>query len=104
MVELLKQPQYQPMNVVDQVMSIFAGTEGFLDDVPVRDVQRFEADFLRYMREEKSEVRDLLGRERQLSDEVVSQLTASLNEFKARWQSGAGATPTSAPEAVAAGA
>ena len=46
MVELLKQPQYQPMNVVDQVMSIYAGTEGFLDDVPVKEVQRWEAEFL----------------------------------------------------------
>ena len=43
MVELLKQPQYQPMDVVDQVMSIYAGTEGYLDDVPVKEVSRWEA-------------------------------------------------------------
>ncbi len=47
MVELLKQPQYQPMDVVDQVMSIYAGSEGFLDDVPVKEVSRWEAEFLR---------------------------------------------------------
>ena len=46
MVELLKQPQYQPMDVVDQVMSIYAGSEGYLDEVPVKEVQRWEAEFL----------------------------------------------------------
>ena len=61
MVELLKQPQYQPMDVVDQVMSIYAGTEGYLDDVPVKEVSRWEAEFLRFMREQKPEVRDRLA-------------------------------------------
>ncbi len=95
MVELLKQPQYQPMNVIDQVMSIYAGSEGFLDDVPIREVQRFEREFLRFMREEKKEVRDLLAREKKLSDQVISGLKASLNEFKARWRpaSAAAAAP-----------
>src|SRR5450631_2986674 len=46
MVELLKQPQYQPMDAVDQVMSIFAGAEGYLDEVPVKEVQRWEKEFL----------------------------------------------------------
>jgi F-type H+-transporting ATPase subunit alpha len=92
MVELLKQPQYQPMNVIDQVMSIYAGSEGFLDDVPVREVQRFEREFLRFMREEKKEVRDLLAREKKLTDQVISGLKASLNEFKARWRPAAPAT------------
>jgi F-type H+-transporting ATPase subunit alpha len=81
MVELLKQPQYRPMNVIDQVMSIFAGSEGYLDNVPVKQVPAWEAEFLRYMREEKKEVRDLLDREKKLSDEVVKQLKAALDEF-----------------------
>ena len=49
MVELLKQPQYQPLNVIDQVMSIFAGTRGYLDKVPVNKVREWERDFLEYM-------------------------------------------------------
>ena len=67
MVELLKQPQYQPMDVVDQVMSIYAGSEGYLDDVPVKEVQRWETEFHTYMREQKAAVRDRLAREKKLS-------------------------------------
>lgn len=101
MVELLKQPQYQPMNVVDQVMSIYAGSEGYLDDISIPDVPRFEAEFLRFMREEKSEVRDLLAREKKMSDAVVEGLKAALNEFKARFRPTRSA---SAATTVAAGA
>jgi F-type H+-transporting ATPase subunit alpha len=96
MVELLKQPQYQPMPVADQVMSIYAGGEGYLDDVPVKEVQRFEREFLRYMAEEKREVRDLLVRDKKMSDEVVRGLKAALAEFKARWR------PATAPAGAAA--
>src|SRR5210317_180924 len=56
MVELLKQPQYQPRHIVDQILSIFAGTRGFLDDVPVKEVAKWETDFLRFMRNAKSDV------------------------------------------------
>ena len=49
MVELLKQPQYQPLGAIDQVMSIFAGTRGYLDKVPVNKVREWERDFLEYM-------------------------------------------------------
>ena len=93
MVELLKQPQYQPMDVVDQVMSIFAGSEGYLDTVPIKEVPRFEEQFLNFMRDRKSEVRDLLAKERKLSDAVVAGLKAALNEFKAQYRSPAPATP-----------
>ena len=57
MVELLKQPQYQPMDVVDQVMSIYAGSEGYLDAVPIKEVSRWEEQFLTFIRERKPEVR-----------------------------------------------
>src|SRR5690606_37284865 len=49
MVELLKQPQYRPMKVTDQVLSLFAGTRGYLDDVPVKAVQQWERDFLQFV-------------------------------------------------------
>ncbi len=96
MVELLKQPQYQPMNVVDQVMSIYAGSEGYLDDVPIRDVARFEADFLRFMREEKTALRDKLVAQPKLNDEIVSGLKAALDEFKGRFRSAAPSSPATA--------
>jgi F-type H+-transporting ATPase subunit alpha len=87
MVELLKQPQYQPVHVVDQVMSIYAGTQGFLDDVPVREVSRWEAEFLRFMRDQKSEVRNGIERERKVTPEIEEKLKAALHEFKAAYRS-----------------
>ena len=86
MVELLKQPQYQPLSVVDQIMSIYAGSEGYLDDVPIKQVPHFEEQFLAFMRERKSEVRDLLAKERKLSDGVVSGLKDALGEFKKQYR------------------
>jgi F-type H+-transporting ATPase subunit alpha len=104
MVELLKQPQYQPMHVVDQVMSIYAGTEGYLDEVPVKEVQRWEQEFLRFVREERSELWELLDREKKMTDEVVRLLKTALNDFKARWRPAAparAATTTAAEPAMA---
>ncbi len=86
MVELLKQPQYQPLSATDQVMSLFAGIEGYLDDVERRSVQKFEADFLRFMRERKSAVRDALDREKKMTSQIEADLRAALVEFKAQWK------------------
>ncbi|RUL89519.1 F0F1 ATP synthase subunit alpha [Tautonia sociabilis] len=99
MVELLKQPQYRPMNVVDQVMSIFAGSEGFLDDISVSQVQRFESEFLRFIETEKKEIRDRLLAEKKLTDEIATSLRAALEEFKTRFRS---AHPQPKADAVAA--
>src|SRR5205807_1926896 len=60
MVEILKQPQYKPMHVIDQVMIIYAGSKGYLDKIPVKQVAAWEEQFLRYMRELKGEVRNSL--------------------------------------------
>jgi F-type H+-transporting ATPase subunit alpha len=82
LVELLKQPQYQPMPVEEQVVSIFLGTGGHLDSVPVEDVRRFETELLDHMRasEEKflSGVRD----SGKLSEEGENQLTEIIKKFK----------------------
>ena len=56
MVELLKQGQYRPLSVVDQVLMIYAGTKGHLDKVPVVQVKEWEEKFLIFMRDQKSEV------------------------------------------------
>src|SRR3954447_25351564 len=93
MVELLKQPQYRPMSAVDQVMSIFAGSEGYLDDVPRRDVSRWEAEFLRFISTEKSALRDRLVKEKKLTDAILNDLKAALNEFKARYRSPSAKAP-----------
>ena len=86
MVELLKQPQYQPLDVVDQVMSIYAGSEGFLDDVPIKQVSEWETEFLDFIRERKPEVRAMLAQERKLSDGVVSGLKDALTAFKKQYR------------------
>ena len=98
MVELLKQPQYQPMDVVDQVMSIYAGSEGYLDQVPIKEVSRWEEQFLDYMKTRKADVRDLMVKERKLSDAVVAGLKAALVEFKNQYRP---ATPPANASALA---
>ncbi len=101
MIEILKQPQYHPLNFADQVMSLYSGTEGFLDDVPVKEVRRFETEFLRFMSVEKSAVRDQLLREKKLSDAVLTGLRAALEEFKTRFRS---ASKVETPALAGAGA
>ena len=104
MVELLKQPQYQPMDVVDQVMSIYAGSEGYLDAVSIKEVSRWEEQFLTFMRDKKADVRDLLVKERKLSDAVVSGLKAALGEFKSQYRPPAPTSPALANTPALAGA
>jgi F-type H+-transporting ATPase subunit alpha len=82
MVELLKQPQYQPYNVNEQVLSIFAGTRGFLDDVPVRDVARFEQALLKHFRDEHPEILDELESKRDLSDALADRIGQVIRDFK----------------------
>ena len=81
MVELLKQPQYQPMDVADQVLSLYAGTRGYFDDVPVDDVPAAEKDMLQFIREQKAEVRDAIASTGLLTDETEDQLKAALTEW-----------------------
>lgn len=81
-VELLKQPQYQPLPVEDQVAVIFAVTKGFVDDVPVDQVRDFERGLLRYLKEQRKEVLETIKRERAMSDDVIRQLTEAIESFK----------------------
>ncbi len=62
MVELLKQPQYKPLNVVDQIMMIYAGTTGLLDKIPVKDIRRWEQEFLQHVHDKKQNVWDLIDK------------------------------------------
>jgi F-type H+/Na+-transporting ATPase subunit alpha len=82
MVELLKQPQYRPYNVNEQVISIFAGTRGFLDDVPVREVLAFEAAMLKHFRDEHPEILDELDRSRDIPDAVAEKIGQVIRDFK----------------------
>src|SRR5207302_3866424 len=82
--ELLKQPQRAPMSVEDQVIAIFTGTRGFIDDVPTGDVRRFEAELLEYFRTEQLELLDQIREQGTLPDEAA--LEKAVDEFKSRFQ------------------
>jgi len=88
MVEILKQSQYAPLHVADQVISIYAGTNGYFDDVAVADVADTEREMLTFMREQKSEVRNALIEKAELDDELLEQLNAALGEFKTKLAAG----------------
>ena len=79
--ELLKQPQFQPMPVEEQVASIFAGTQGFIDTVPAADVTRYEAAMLSYMRSEKPEILAKIRDTKQLDDDTAASLKDALTTF-----------------------
>ena len=83
MVELLKQPQYQPMHVIDQVLSIYAGTRGYLDQVPVSEVSGWEREFLQFMHDRKGgELWKKLEALKDLVPELENELKTALEEFK----------------------
>src|SRR3954469_18007919 len=84
LVELLKQPQYSPMPVEQEVMIIYAGTQGFLDDVPINRVQEFQDTFLQYGDSSAPAVRQSLQAKPELSKEVEEQLRQALNDFKSK--------------------
>jgi F-type H+-transporting ATPase subunit alpha len=79
--ELLKQPQYSPMPVEEQVASIYAGTQGFLDSVDTKDVVRYEAALLSYLRSEKADILTAIRDSKQLDDDTAAKLKDALTEF-----------------------
>ena len=83
LVELLKQGRYVPMPVEDQVMAIFAGTKGYLDEVAVEDVQRFRDEFLEFAHSAHPTLGTSIASEKVLSDALTEQLAAALKEFSA---------------------
>ncbi|KZE94209.1 MULTISPECIES: F0F1 ATP synthase subunit alpha [unclassified Agromyces] len=87
--ELLKQPQYSPYPVEEQVVSIWAGTNGKLDEVPVEDILRFEREFLDYLGRNTSVLSDL-RESNVLSDETVATLESEVDKFKLEFQTGEG--------------
>ncbi len=82
LVELLKQPQYQPMPVEEQVVSIFLGTGGHLDSVPVEDVRRFETELLDHLRGSGATILATIRDSQKLTDETADALTEVINNFK----------------------
>jgi F-type H+-transporting ATPase subunit alpha len=88
LVELLKQPQYSPYSVVDEVIVIWAGTTGQLDDIPVGDVRRFEAEFLPWIKRHRSDTYTAIESSGQLNDDNLEGLKSGVEEFKDLFREG----------------
>ena len=81
LVEVLKQPQYQPLAVERQVILVFAGTKGFLDDVAESDIASYEQDLYQFMDTRHSDVVSRLSKEKKLDDQLAADLEAAVKEF-----------------------
>ena len=90
LVELLKQPQYQPLSVERQVVSIWSGTTGQLDEVPVEDIKRFDSEFLDYIHASHAGVFDVIRETKVLGDDTVAELEKAIDAFKAQFTTTSG--------------
>ncbi len=82
MTELLKQNQYEPMSIAQQVIVIFTGTTGYVDDVPVEQVRAFERELLRYLATSHPEIEQTIARDKDLSEETEKALRAAIEDFR----------------------
>src|SRR6188472_1467071 len=90
LVELLKQPQYRPFPMSEQAVSIWAGTTGKLDEVPVVDIRRFEAEFLDFLRREHKQILDTIEETSALGDDTITTLDDALTSFKRQFETSEG--------------
>ena len=81
LVEILKQSQYQPMPWVDQAISIFAATNGFLDDQPINKLSKFESEFLTFIQTKKADLRKSIEEKEMIDETAETELKSVLNEF-----------------------
>jgi F-type H+-transporting ATPase subunit alpha len=82
LVEILKQPQYRPLPLEEEVISVWAGTTGKLDEVPVEDVRRFDTEFVGHIKRERPELAEVIRATGDLSDDTVSGLETAIDAFK----------------------
>jgi F-type H+-transporting ATPase subunit alpha len=82
LVEILKQPQYEPMPVEDQIMIIYVGEKGYLDDLPIYRVKEFESGFYGFMREKYPQVPGDIREKKELTEELEKMLDQAAEEFK----------------------
>lgn len=86
LVETLKQGQYSPLPVAEQIVSIFAATNGYLDAISDKEVQRYEKEMLQYMRQKHAKIIAAINEAKQIKDDTKASLVSALNEFKAIFQ------------------
>jgi len=90
LVELLKQGQYQPQSMEREAVSVWSGTSGNLDDVPVEDIRRFDAEFLDHIDRNHSAIFEAIRSTTDLSDDNISQLEKAIADFKKQYRTSAG--------------
>ena len=90
LVEVLKQPQYSPMAVEEQVLIIWAGTNGQLDDLEVEQVRAFEQGLIEFCRNTRGSLLQNIAEKKILTDELKEEMKTAVTEFKGRFASGAG--------------
>ena len=90
LVELLKQPQYDPFPVENQVVSIWAGGNGYLDDVPIEDVSRFESEFLEYLKRQHAGILQTIRESLDLSEDTITALKDAIGEFRRVFETSSG--------------
>jgi F-type H+-transporting ATPase subunit alpha len=88
MVEILKQGLYHPMNIVDQIFVIYAGTRGHLDKIPLNQVQAWERSFLEFMQSQKSQLREAILAKKELTSDFAKELESAIAEFQRQFASG----------------
>jgi F-type H+-transporting ATPase subunit alpha len=86
MQEILKQPQYEPMSLQNQVIVIFAGTNGFADNVPVERMRTWETALIRYMETSQPEIGKDIAENKRITEDNDKKLRAALDTFKSTWQ------------------
>ena len=89
MVELLKQGQYSPFSLETQIASIWAGTTGNLDSIPVPDIRRFEVEFLDFIARERKDIFSVISETKVLDDDTVAKLQSAIDDFKKQFKSSA---------------
>ncbi len=82
MTELLKQGRYMPMPVAEQVVVIYAGNEGYLDDLPLGDVVRFRTELLDSIRAKNADIFDDINTKKALDDDIKAKMNAAIESFK----------------------
>jgi F-type H+-transporting ATPase subunit alpha len=97
MVELLKQGQYSPYSLERQIVSIWAGTSGNLDDIPVVDIRRFESELLEFIGRERKAIFDVISEVKDLNDDTIASMVEAVNAFKTQFITSAAKAINEAP-------
>ncbi|MEI2717317.1 MAG: F0F1 ATP synthase subunit alpha [Candidatus Nanopelagicales bacterium] len=101
LVELLKQPQYQPYPMEEAVVSVWSGTSGQLDEVPLGDIRRFDKEFLDYLRRDKADLLAAIRDSGDLSDDSIAALDGAIGDFKSQFRTSEGTLLGHEPEVEA---